>query len=410
MRIKKYTASSMKEALLMVKKDLGENTMILKTHKLPKKMFAFNDQNSIEITAAIDETELKSQPPVSPIKVNNLGVYNHPKLNQKPTLNSVKTGLFRQEKKISRSNRNSTLTQQANKTDRFQFLEIKDDIREMKELLNSFFTNSDTTTESNDLTGSWALLYKRLINSEIQKDIAENLIHQLKDVSDSSEKNIGKKFFSILRKNFPVAGPLSIKSNKPLIAAFVGPTGAGKTTTIAKLASYYNINKKSKVSLITADTYRIAAIEQIRTFAEIVNINLHVVFSTNELVDVLKLCQNDDIVFVDTAGRSQRNLEHMNHLEKLLAALKPDETHLVLSSTTKDSDLYDTVKRYNKLNINRLLFTKLDETIHLGNVFNLASKSAISVSYLTSGQSVPDDIELAQSGRFVKKLLQGSMI
>ena len=161
---------------------------------------------------------------------------------------------------------------------------------------------------------------------------------------------------------------------------------------------------------MTADTYRIAAIDQIRTFAEIVDIGLQVVFSPEEVSDALESCENDDIVFIDTAGRSQRNTEHMRDLESFLEVMHPDETHLVLSATTKDSDLNDTIKRYKDLNVNRLLFTKLDETARLGNVFNIVSNSGIHVSYLTSGQSVPDDIELAQAGRFIQRLLEGSSL
>ena len=190
----------------------------------------------------------------------------------------------------------------------------------------------------------------------------------------------------------------------------VGPTGSGKTTTIAKLAAYCSIYKENMVSVITADTYRIAAIEQIRAFAEIVDIGLQVIFSPEEAHDALEACENDDIVFIDTAGRSQRNKEHMLELEEYLGVLKPDETHLVLSATTKDSDLHDMIKRYKELHANRLLFTKLDETAKLGNVFNTVCDGGIPVSYLTSGQSVPEDIELAQPGRFVRRLLEGSSL
>jgi flagellar biosynthesis protein FlhF len=191
--------------------------------------------------------------------------------------------------------------------------------------------------------------------------------------------------------------------------AFVGPTGAGKTTTLAKLAAHYALNKESSVSLISADTYRIAAIEQIRSFADIVNIGLQVIFSPGDVADALAACANNDFVFIDTAGRSPRDREQMKELDDVLAAFQPDEIHLVLSATTKESDLLHTIKQYRDRGVNRLLFTKLDETVRLGNVFDVVQTSAIPVSYLTFGQSVPDDIELAQPGRFIQRLWEGSI-
>ncbi len=414
MRIKKYTASSMKEALLMIKKELGEEAMILKTRNMPKKMFSFGDQKSIEVTAAIDENETKPQPPLAPLKVSDPGVYNRPGAAKKPaparpepqkstpTL-APKVTVKKEEKKSDDDSYTPGMT------DSFNFLELRDGIYDMKVLLASILATGETAA-AGGFAGPWAVLYKRLIDSEISEEIAVDLIQRLKNTTDSPDKTINKKFINVLKECFPVSGPFNLEDKGPLRVAFVGPTGAGKTTTIAKLAAYYYYNRKKTVSLITADTYRIAAIEQIRAFAEIVDIGLQVVFSPEEVAEALEACENDDVVFVDTAGRSQRNTEHMQELEELLSVLKPNEVHLVLSATTKDSDLHDTIKRYKTLGVNRLLFTKLDETVRLGNIFNIVSQSAIPASYLTFGQSVPDDIELAQSGRFIQKLLEGSSI
>ena len=294
-------------------------------------------------------------------------------------------------------------------TDRFHFPELHEDLMEMKKLLASILATGESTA-AGGFAGPWAVLYKRLIDSEIKQEFATDFIQKLKNTTDDPEESINKKFIAVLKESFPVSGPMVLKKETPLVVAMVGPTGAGKTTTIAKLAAYCSIYKENMVSVITADTYRIAAIEQIRAFAEIVDIGLQVIFSPAEASDALEACENDDIVFIDTAGRSQRNKEHMRELEEYLEVLKPEETHLVLSATTKDSDLHDTIKRYKDLKVNRLLFTKLDETAKLGNVFNTVNDGGIPVSYLTSGQSVPEDIELAQPGRFVRRLLEGSSL
>jgi len=408
MRIKKYTASTMKEALLQIKQDLGEEAMILKTRKLPKKIFTFGDQKTVEVTAAVDEVAQKSQGSLPPLRVTEPGVYAPPKA-QAGTPVKPPPEVPRPMEITRQSPRRSPGGYAGALTERFQILELREDIHEMKKLLTSILATGESAA-AGGFAGPWAVFYKRLVDSEIKPEIATELIQKLKNTTDSPDKNLNKKFFSVLSEHFPVTGPLQLKNEGPQVIAFVGPTGSGKTTTIAKLASYYSLSKNNIVSIVTADTYRIAAIEQIRTFTEIVDIGLQVVFSPEEVTDTLEACENDDIVFIDTAGRSQRNTEHMRDLESLLDVMKPDETHLVLSATTKDSDLRDTIKRYKDLNVNRLLFTKLDETSRLGNVFNIVSKSGVSVSYLTSGQSVPDDIELAQAGRFIQRLLEGSSL
>ena len=408
MRIKKYTASSMKEALLMIKQDLGEDAMILKTSRLPKNIFSFGDKSAIEVTAAIDEGVQRKKSSFPPLQVSDQAVYTHPKTKSQPAPHKPPPEMPSHKVPVGFVQAEPTGPAKGN-ADRFHFLELREDIKEMKTLLASILATGESAA-AGCFAGPWAVLYKRLVDSEIRQEIAEDIIHQLKNTTDSPDKNINKKFISVMSNSFPITGPLTLKDNGPLVIAMVGPTGTGKTTTIAKLAAYYSLNKNHTVSIITADTYRIAAIEQIRAFAEIVGIGLQVVFSPEETPDALEACENDDIVFIDTAGRSQRNIEHMRDLENFLEAIKPDEIHLVLSATTKDSDLIDIIKRYKDLKINRLLFTKLDETIKLGNVFNIVSKGGIPVSYVTSGQSVPDDIELAQPGRFVQRLLEGSSL
>ncbi len=395
----------MKEALLQIKQDLGEDAMILKTRQIPKKIFSMGDKGGIEVTAAIDDNAIP-KPQLPPLNMKkDTGVYQRPRGTSKSPIPSV-------EKPIPPAGPASGPVRPREHPalgERFQLLELRDDIAEMKKLLASILATGETNA-AGGFAGPWAILYKRLADSEISHDIASSLINRLKTVTDSPGKDINKKFIEELKASFPVTGAFKLKEDGPLIVAFVGPTGAGKTTTIAKLAAFYSLTGNYQVSLITADTYRIAAIEQIKTFAEIVDIGLQVVFSAEEVHEALVSCENDDIVFIDTAGRSQHNKEHMSDLSTLLSEIKPDETHLVLSATTKTSDLFDMVKRYNNFGISRLLFTKLDETGKLGNVFNVVSSSGIPVSYITIGQSVPDDIEVARSGRFVQKLLEGSSI
>jgi flagellar biosynthesis protein FlhF len=243
------------------------------------------------------------------------------------------------------------------------------------------------------------------VDSEIRDDFAKDLLDKLKKSTPNLGKHITKEFFRELAESFPVSACENAK-----IQFFVGPTGAGKTTTIAKLAAYFSLEKKKKCSLITTDTYRISAIDQLRAYSEIIGIDLQAVYSPDDIQDVIQNCKYSDIILVDSAGRSQKNREHMDELAAFMQELNPDCVHLVLSAATKESDLIAIANKYKKLGVSRLLFTKLDETMKLGNIFNVVQTVGIPVSYFTIGQSVPDDIETAQSTAFVKKLLEGSSI
>jgi flagellar biosynthesis protein FlhF len=296
-----------------------------------------------------------------------------------------------------------------NLSQRLNVVEIKEDIREVSELLKPILHSKDAISHDG-MNGPWAVVFNRLLASGVDAEIARAMITRICNGGEVSVHEADRRFSEELNRSFPVSGPLKLKDKGPLFCAFVGPTGVGKTTTLAKLAAHYRLNKNKSISILTADTYRIAAIEQIRTFADIMNIRLQVVFSPDEIPAALEACAGDDIVFVDTAGRSPQNMDHMRDLEAFMAAIHPDEVHLVLSATTKDQDLSDAIAQYRPLGANRVLFTKFDETGRLGNVFNAVVKSGgVPVSYFTFGQSVPDDIELAQPGRFIRRLWKESV-
>jgi flagellar biosynthesis protein FlhF len=395
----------MREALSQIKQDLGDDAMILKTRKIPRKMFTIGSQDEIEVTAAIEDSAVKPSAPMTPLSIKDPGVYGRSMNLQKPV--TSKPSVEVPPAPLPKAT--GAAPAQQTPMDRLRIMEMREDIREIKDLMKSILQPGDAAT-AGGYAGPWAVLYKRMIDADVQPAVMEELIRTMKADKSVPDADIEKKFIRVLGEQFPVAGPIQEKPGGPCIVAFVGPTGAGKTTTLAKLAAHYSLNLKSSVSLITADTYRIAAIEQIRTFADIVNIELQVVFSPEEIPDAVASCSHNRFIFVDTAGRSQRSSEHLLELEKYMIALRPDEIHLVLSASTKESDLLHVIQQYKKMGVNRLLFTKLDETLRLGNVFNTVRTSGIPVAYLTTGQNVPEDIELAQPGRFIQKLWEGSSL
>ena len=192
---------------------------------------------------------------------------------------------------------------------------------------------------------------------------------------------------------------------RPRTIALVGPTGVGKTTTIAKLAATFKLKQNKQVGLITMDTYRIAAVDQLRTYAGIIGVDLHVTTSPAEMREAVHQCRGCDVVLIDTAGRSQRDDPRLEELRSFLEAAAPHETHLVLSSTCTERVLEDTIERFSKIQTDRIIFTKLDEAVTFGVVLNVLRKVKKRLSYITTGQEVPHQIEPARPDRLAALML-----
>jgi flagellar biosynthesis protein FlhF len=194
----------------------------------------------------------------------------------------------------------------------------------------------------------------------------------------------------------------------PRIAAFIGPTGVGKTTTIAKLAANFRIRRGKKVGMITIDTYRIAAVDQLKTYAELIDVPLHVVLTAGELRHAIDSLADCDLVLIDTAGRSQNDRLRLNQLAGFMKAAEPDDLHLVVAATSSRSTVVSTLERFMPLGANRIVMTKLDEAAALGAFLNVACVSKLPVSYVTTGQDVPDDISRPDPHRLAHCILEGS--
>lgn len=186
---------------------------------------------------------------------------------------------------------------------------------------------------------------------------------------------------------------------------FIGPTGVGKTTTIAKLAAIHSLWERRKVLLLTADTYRIAAVEQLRTYARILGIPLEVIFEPKDYDDVLARHGDAEVVFLDVAGRSQRDDRHLEEYERAHDAFKPDAVHLVLQANVAYPVIVDVVRRMSKIPISCAIFTKLDEAMTYGVLLNFCLEFGTPISFLTTGQNVPSDIEVAEPSRIAKLVM-----
>ena len=256
------------------------------------------------------------------------------------------------------------------------------------------------------------LIYKQLLDNEVDEKYINQLITEIEPSlkKDGSVENILSGIYQKIVLKLGKTEVMGVTQGKARFVFFIGPTGVGKTTTIAKLASKLKLDRKLNVALMTADTYRIAAVDQLKTYAEILNVPLKVVYTDTELKDAYEEMKNYDIVLIDTAGRSHRDKQQREDIEKLISAVPKEERDifLVLSITTKYRDLIRITEAYSEIAEYRLIFTKLDETDTLGNIFNVKLLTGAPLSYATFGQKVPNDISRLDAQMIAKQLLGGS--
>jgi flagellar biosynthesis protein FlhF len=252
-------------------------------------------------------------------------------------------------------------------------------------------------------------LYTELIDSEVEDDLARKLVFQLKETATSeqlADTSASRMLLAgMVERQLRCGEPITLSPNRRKVVALVGPTGVGKTTTIAKLAANFRLRDNVKMGLVTVDTYRIAAVEQLRTYAEIIDLPMRVVTSPQEMRRALDELSGLDLILIDTAGRSPRDELQIKELKRLLAEADVDEVHLVLSLTSSLKSLETTARTFAVADTSSLILTKLDEAAGMGAMLSLSQKVQLPISYVTTGQDVPDDIEPAHVKRLSRLIL-----
>jgi flagellar biosynthesis protein FlhF len=417
--IKKFQAETETEAIMLAKEELGKDAIVLNIKTItPKGIYKLFRKSKVEITAAIDESNGIHSSGNSSTGMN-LNITSTIKSGSGTSIGSVTTaGNALNQEAIAKTTIPGIIYENEEKVSDYTSA-IEHKLNNLQNLLEKeLIEKRDSTTsspkvEEDDKSMSLVqLVYNQLLRNEVDEKYINQIIGEIdnklkKDITlDSLLSSVYQKI--VLKLGQPRT--IELEEGKTKFVYFIGPTGVGKTTTIAKIASSLKLNKKAKVALLTSDTYRIAAVEQLRTYANILSVPMKVVYTEEDMKEA-KLEFNDyDVVLIDTAGRSHRSSEQKDNISFLVNSIEEEfrEIYLVLSATTKYRDLIEITERYAEITNFRLIFTKLDETCCVGNIFNIRMLTGADLSYTTNGQNVPEDIDKIDAQQTAKKLLGGN--
>jgi flagellar biosynthesis protein FlhF len=275
-------------------------------------------------------------------------------------------------------------------------------------MLNELGARSAAAAASN-LPESLFELFTGLLDAEVREELARELIDRVRSAASPDDLDdpvlMKSRLARLVEQDIEVSGPITVTPGRRRMAALVGPTGVGKTTTIAKLAANFRLRERMRVGLITVDTYRIAAVDQLRTYADIIDLPMEVAATPREMRGAVQRLASMDLILLDTAGRSPRDEVRIQELKSILAEARPDEVHLVLSCVAGASGLQRTVEQFRHVGVTSLVLTKLDEATGLGNLLPLLRDCRLPLSYVTHGQNVPDDIAPADRRKLARAML-----
>lgn len=414
MIIKKFVGKTEEEAVEAARKELGSGAVIMNVKLVKRKgLGALFGGKRTEVTAALEEESDTMNKARSTAGFQTQAGTE----GQSP----AQTAPRNQESVLAGNNRLSTQESQAieKKLDSLQELLVnrfQQSEEERKDALDKGdmgAVEEEREEEGQEITEQQRfirLLYNTMLRSEVDEKYANQIVDEI-DVAGQPNMPLDRILANVYQKmilKFGRAEGITPVEGAPKIVFFMGPTGVGKTTTIAKIASSISVDEKKKVALLTADTYRIAAAEQLRTYANILEIPFRIIYSEDEALDAVREFQTYDFIFVDTAGHSHKNEDQMGNTVKLLEALKSAgecQVFLVLSATTKYRDLLKIVSSYEEFTEFQLIFTKLDETMTMGNLLNMKLFMGTPIAFVTNGQDVPNDIEQFNPQKTVKQIL-----
>lgn len=376
MEVKTYRATTMHEALALVRRELGPDAAVLHTREVRNgRLFGLMPgRRQIEVTASADVNVPSRLPPRGRMDGPAPPAATRPPSQAGPELSEMVQG---------------------------QLTDLQDMVKQL--------CGRSQRDRRQDLPEELFRLFTELLDAELSQEDARELVERIRTEAPGVELSdpvlLKARIGRMLEAEVRVTGPISVTPGRRRLVALVGPTGVGKTTTIAKLAANYRLRQKRRVGLITVDTYRIAAVEQLRTYADIIDLPMQVVSTPREIREAVRRMDDLELVLMDTAGRSPKDEVKIQELKAFLTEAAADEVHLVLSCVAGQRALEQTAGRFAAVGTTALVLTKLDEATGLGNVLPVLRSAKLPLSYLTNGQNVPDDIETADGHRLSRLIL-----
>ncbi len=381
MKVKRYIGKSTNEAMKKLKLELGSNAVILHTRKMKKPgLLGLFKKPLVEIVAAVDND------------VND---------NQKNKEKNTNHRLYK-----SSINKDIFIKKNQNEND------LNFEIEKLRKTVEGLQTTIDTNmnlNQKNDINVKLHDIYDKLVSNGIEEKIVYNILKEISHKLNIETKS-KKELINIVKKHISnylgEPQPISLVENKQKIIFFIGPTGVGKTTTLSKIAAQYVLENKENIGLITADTYRIAAVEQLKTYSDVLNVPLKIMYDTKDIYDSLSKLKDKEVILIDTAGRNHNNNNKMNELNEIIQTVNNKEVFLVLSATTSFDNIKSIIDKYKMIDNYKIIFTKIDESNNIGVVLNTRIYSNKPLSYITNGQNVPEDISKADN-KYLCDLLIG---
>ena len=397
MQLQTFQGSSMAEALNRVKSTLGGDAVILHTRTVQQRRWlGLRRVETFEITAGRGvNVPVRRSTPEKPVPQPA----PRPVARQTPAPEAKPTPATRPGQQLLESGIAGKIVLDS----------LTKEVSDLKGMMTDLVKQVRTKGTPNvpeELFDQYQMLVENLVADELAIDIVRSIQRQVRPEYLTDKAVVREKLAEHLEKLIPAAGPIvRTKAAGPHVVALIGPTGVGKTTTIAKLAANLKLREKRRVGLITIDTFRIAAIDQLKRYADILGAPLKVVGSPEDIKEAIESMADCEYVLIDTAGRSPKDSMKLSELKRFLSFAEPDEVHLVLSTTACQSAVELAMEKFGEVRVDKLIFTKLDEAAQLGVVLNVAHKINKGLAYITTGQDVPDDIEVGHGKRLAQLIL-----
>jgi flagellar biosynthesis protein FlhF len=385
MEVKTYRAGSLQQALQLVRSELGPDAAVLHTRQVAGGLFGLLGTRQVEVMAAlgvdipsrfVQRERLASPAPVARKTPDPRGIVSIEE-------DSDYRSKFRQDLAARGDEPPSVVEALCERTE---------------------------VADGRCFPGAFARLFDDLVAAEVDRGTAHELLDRLRRRTPEDDWDdralLQARLARVIEEEIPCSGGIQLLAGTRRLVALVGPTGVGKTTTVAKLAAHFHLREKRRVGLITVDTYRIAAVDQLRTYADIIDLPMEVVATPREMRTALARLSDMELVLMDTAGRSPSDELRIQELRALLAEARADEVHLVLSSVSSPSSIRLAAEQFATVGVHSWILTKLDEAAGTGSLLVLQRHGGLPLSYITMGQNVPDDIAPANARRLARSILK----